>query len=110
MCLYSSKLFLPINKYTKQAITIIKATSILLSMIFTETPAKKEFYFGSEVVYCSLDELKAGSERNKNLLKPSHLCRARIHQSVTFLKMGCDYTYNSDAHSLYYIFVYWMEL
>ena len=80
-------------------LVLIVVSSGLLSFNFnTNTPQKREFYFGVEIAYGDLGDLKALVDEVKNYTNLIVLGLPEFSINQTLLNESCNYIYDSGLH------------
>ncbi len=77
---------------------IIVTSSFLFLAHFTDAPAKQEFYFGVEVAYGNIDDLKAVVDKTRSYTNLIVFGLPEFTKNLTSLNAGCDYIYSSGMH------------
>ncbi len=96
----------PKRRLTKKALAALTAALILIiaasafaAVFFSAQPPKeREFYYGVEVAYGGLNEIKAAVDETKSYTNLVIFGVPQFTQNLTALNLGCDYVYNSGLH------------
>ena len=92
-----------LNKKAVVVLSLVLVIVVLLSFLLmanfnTNTPAKREFYFGVEIAYGDYSDFTAVIDEVKNYTNLVIFGLPEMTKNQTLLNMTCDYAYNSGLH------------
>ena len=79
-------------------IVIVVASLLLATQFLADIPSESEFYYGVEVAYGGLDELKAVVDETKTYTNLVIFGVPEFTKNQTLLNLGCDYAYDAGLH------------
>ncbi len=79
-------------------IVIVVASLLLATQFLADTPSGREFYYGVEVAYGGLDEMKVVVDETKTYTNLVIFGVPEFTKNQTLLNLGCDYAYDAGLN------------